>query len=87
MGIFVQSGHPVCGFQLLLYPVTGIYSAETLLGKNYTTYSTSSCTISMGPTISICPTNSRFIFWREIRTDVVGFLILLVDFCGKLGTQ
>jgi hypothetical protein len=34
MGIFVKSGHPVCGFQLLRYPSTSVYSAETFLRKN-----------------------------------------------------
>jgi hypothetical protein len=36
MRIFVNYGHPVCGFQLLRYPTIGVYSAETFLRKNDT---------------------------------------------------
>jgi hypothetical protein len=31
-----QSGHPVCGCQLLRYPISGMYSAETFCMKNHT---------------------------------------------------
>jgi hypothetical protein len=35
-GFFVKSGHPVFGSQLLLYPITGVFSAETFCKKNPT---------------------------------------------------